>query len=175
MKGLRFVLISFMIILTGCRDSPKNAQPQKQASVHPGEIGSSLPSFQTVDLSGHKIGSEDLKGEVVLIDFWATWCAPCRKEMPGYQKLLDQYNSKGLAVIGFKVDFMEDTEDPIRFVQELRIRYPIALGSEEIRNKFGGIQGLPTTFIYDRHGILRSKVIGFEYTATIEKTIQPLL
>jgi thiol-disulfide isomerase/thioredoxin len=144
-------------------------------SAAPGEIGSALPSFITKDLNGHRIESGDLKGKVVIIDFWATWCAPCRKEMPGYQALVDQYGAKGLTVIGFKADIMQDTEDPIRFLRETGVRYPIAIGSEEIRNKFGGIQGLPTTFIYDRKGILRSKIIGFEYTATIEKTIKTLL
>jgi cytochrome c biogenesis protein CcmG, thiol:disulfide interchange protein DsbE len=95
--------------------------------------------------------------------------------MPGYQKLLDRYSSQGLVVIGFKVDFMADTEDPVRFAQQLGIRYPIAVGSEEIREKFGGVQGLPTTYIYDRQGILRNKIIGFEYTSTIEKIIKQLL
>ena len=126
-------------------------------------------------MHGRKLTSRDLKGKVALIDFWATWCEPCLKEMPGYQKLLDQYGSRGLAVIGFKADIMEDSEDPILFTKRLGISYPIAVGTEEIRSKFGGLQGLPTTYIDHRRGILRSKVIGFEYTSTIEKAIKPLL
>ena len=95
--------------------------------------------------------------------------------MPGYQALLDRYSSRGLVVIGFKADVMADVEDPLGFAKRLGIHYSIALGTEEIRNKFGGLQGLPTTYIFDRQGALRFKVIGFEYTATIEKAITPLL
>jgi thiol-disulfide isomerase/thioredoxin len=175
MKWLKFVLVSLSILSIGCKEPSSRSTQQKQTIVSAGEIGSLLPSFATVDLHGNEVASRDLKNKVVLIDFWATWCAPCRKEMPGYQRLLDRYGSQGLVVIGFKVDLMEDTEDPIRFAKELGIRYPIAVGSEEIRSKFGGIQGLPTTYIYDRKGILRSKVIGFEYTTTTEKKIKPLL
>ncbi|PWT87629.1 MAG: hypothetical protein C5B54_12010 [Acidobacteria bacterium] len=136
---------------------------------------SHLPSFETVDLQGHKLTSADLTNKVAIVDFWGTWCAPCRKEMPGYQALWEQYGPKGLVIIGFKVDVMADTEDPAQFLRELGIHYPIAVGSEKIRNKFGGLQGLPTTLIYDRKGILRKKIIGFEYTSTIEQIIKSLL
>ncbi len=95
--------------------------------------------------------------------------------MPGYQALNDRYGSRGLFVLGFKADVMADTEDPIGFLKQLGVHYPIAVGSEDIRNKFGGLQGLPTTIIYDRYGVLRHKVIGFEYTTKIEELIKPLL
>ena len=72
------------------------------------------------DLQGHEISSADLRGKVVLIDFWATWCQPCKKEMPGYQKLLDRYGSRGFAVVGFKFDTMTDTEDPLHVCEENR-------------------------------------------------------
>ncbi len=172
---LRLVLILVLSVSGACKEQSNKPIPQKKISVSAGEIGSPLPSFAMVDLHGRRLASTDLKNQVVLIDFWATWCAPCRKEMPGYQTLLDRYGSQGFVVIGFKVDVMADTEDPIRFARELGIRYPIAVGSEEIRNKFGGIEGLPTTYVYDRQGILRSKIIGFEYTSTIEKRIKQLL
>jgi thiol-disulfide isomerase/thioredoxin len=175
MKSLTFALISLLIVSIGCQDSANKTTPQTKISVSAGEIGSLLPSFATVDLNGHQLASTSLKNKVALIDFWATWCAPCRKEMPGYQMLQDRYSSRGFVVIGFKVDVMADTEDPLRFIHELGIHYPIAIGSEDIRAKFGGLQGLPTTYIYDRQGILRNKIIGFEYTDTIEKTIKELL
>jgi thiol-disulfide isomerase/thioredoxin len=172
MKWRLFIVILFLVVFVAFKSESK---PTPSQSVLAGELGSQLPSFATTDLHGGKIASADLKNKVALIDFWATWCAPCRKEMPGYQTLMNRYGAKGFVVIGFKVDVMQDTEDPMQFLKQLNIRYPIAVGTEEIRNKFGGLKGLPTTYIYDRSGILRSKIIGFEYIETIEKTIKPLL
>lgn len=148
---------------------------QKQEVVEAGQPGSRLPEFDVKDLRGQELASRDLHGKVVLIDFWATWCEPCKKEMPGYQKLLDRYGSSGFAVVGFKFDTMADTESPLQFAKEIGVRYPLAVASEDIRQKFGGIEGLPTTMLYDRQGILRKKVIGFEYTDVIESALKPLL
>jgi thiol-disulfide isomerase/thioredoxin len=140
-----------------------------------GEIGSLLPDFSLKDLQGNKISSDDLRGKVVLIDFWATWCQPCKKEMPGYQKLLDRYGRRGFAVIGFKFDTMADTEDPRAFARRIGVRYPLAVATNNLKRRFGGIEGLPTTMLYDRQGILRQKIIGFEYTDVIESELKPLL
>ena len=93
---------------------------KKEIAPVAGELGSRLPDFSVKDLQGREISSADLRGKVVLIDFWATWCQPCKKEMPGYQKLLDRYGPQGFAVIGFKFDTMKDTEDPIRFARKDR-------------------------------------------------------
>ena len=111
----------------------------------------------------------------MLIDFWATWCQPCKKEMPGYQKLLDRYGPQGFAVIGFKFDTMADAEDPVEFARKLGIHYPLAVASDDLKDKFGGILGLPTTMLFDRQGILRKKVIGFEYIDAFEADLKPLL
>jgi thiol-disulfide isomerase/thioredoxin len=148
---------------------------QSTPVIAPGELGSRLPAFSVVDLQGHAISSADLRGKVVLIDFWATWCQPCKKEMPGYQKLLNRYGRRGFAVVGFKFDTMTDTENPISFANRIGVHYPLAVASDGVKQKFGGIQGLPTTMLYDRQGILRKKVIGFEYTDVLESEIKPLL
>jgi thiol-disulfide isomerase/thioredoxin len=149
--------------------------PAGPAAIAAGEIGSHLPDFSARDLHGRRISSSELRGKVVLVDFWATWCQPCKKEMPGYQKLVDRYGPRGFAVIGFKLDTMADTEDPRAFARRLGIRYPLAVATDEVKNKFGGIEGLPTTLLYDRQGILRQKIIGFEYTDALEKDLKELL
>jgi thiol-disulfide isomerase/thioredoxin len=161
--------------LAGCNRYSASPAHAAEPAVHPGEIGSRLPDFSVNDLHGHSISSADLRGKVVLIDFWATWCQPCKKEMPGYQKLLDRYGPQGFAVIGFKFDTMMDTEDPVQFARKLRIHYPLAVASDDLKGKFGGILGLPTTMLFDRQGILRKKVIGFEYTDTIESELKAVL
>jgi len=161
--------------LAGCTGHPASpAQPEK-TTIAAGEIGSRLPDFSVTDLQGHPLSSADLRGKVVLIDFWATWCQPCKKEMPGYQKLLDRYGSGGLVVLGFKFDAMRDMEDPLQFAKKIGVRYPLAVATEEVKQKFGGIEGLPTTMLYDRQGILRTKVVGFEYTEKFESALEPLL
>jgi thiol-disulfide isomerase/thioredoxin len=175
MKAKSYLLFLLILLAVACNEpSERTNQPSKK-QIAAGEVGSTLPYFVTKDFNGRNPDSKDFKGKILIIDFWATWCAPCRKEMSGYQALDDKYGTQGLTVIGFKADVMEDTEDPNQFLREVGIHYPIAVGSEEIRKKFGGLKGLPTTYIYDRNGILRNKIIGFEYTSTIEKIVQTLL
>jgi thiol-disulfide isomerase/thioredoxin len=172
----RLLVLSLAAIgLAGCSQHPASPPQPKEDVIAAGEIGSQLPDFSVKDLQGREISSADLRGKVVLIDFWATWCQPCKKEMPGYQKLADRYGSRGFAVIGFKFDTMTDTEDPVLFAKKLGVRYPLAVAADNLKQKFGGIEGLPTTMLYDRHGILRKKVVGFEYANVIELELKPLL
>lgn len=164
--------------LAGCKQQQAAGliliQPEKNAAAA-GEIGSRMPDFTLKDLDGHEISSADLRGKVVLIDFWATWCKPCEKEMPGYQKLMERYGSRGFAVIGLKLATMTDSQDPRVFARKIGVRYPLAVATDDLKSKFGGIEALPTAVIYDRQSFLRAKVIGFEYEEVIEATIKPLL
>jgi thiol-disulfide isomerase/thioredoxin len=161
--------------LAGCNQDLASPPQPKENVIAAGEIGSRLPDFSVKDLQGREISSSDLRGKVVLIDFWATWCQPCKKEMPGYQKLLDRYGPRGFVVLGFKFDTMMDTEDPVLFGKRMGVRYPVAVASDELKQKFGGIEGLPTTMLYDRDGVLRKKVIGFEYTDAFETALTGLI
>jgi thiol-disulfide isomerase/thioredoxin len=175
LKHCLFVFCVAGVGLAGHNQDPASSPQPIQTVIAAGEIGSHLPEFSTKDLRGRDISSADLRGKVVLIDFWATWCQPCKKEMPGYQKLLDLYGPRGFAVIGFKFDTMADTEDPVRFARKIGVRYPLAVAPDDLKQKFGGIEGLPTTLLYDRQGILRKKIIGFEYTDPLEAVLKPLL
>ena len=172
----RLLVLSFAAVgLAGCNQhSGSPPQPKEEAAIAAGEIGSRLPDFSVKDLRGREVSSGDLRSKVVLIDFWATWCQPCKQEMPGYQKLLDRYGARGFAVVGFKFDTMMDMEDPVTFGKKLGVRYPLAVAADDLKQKFGGIEGLPTTMLYDRQGILRKKIIGFEYTEVIESELKPL-
>lgn len=173
-KQILLLLSLAAIWLLGPIQHAPSPAKEKPGAIKPGEIGSHLPEFSVKDLHGHEISSSQLRGKVVLIDFWATWCQPCKKEMPGYQALLNKYGPRGFAVVGFKFDTMMDSEEPAIFARKLGIRYPLAVASDEIKDKFGGIEGLPTTMLYDRDGILRQKIIGFEYTHVIESELKPL-
>jgi len=161
--------------LAGCNQQQAGLAPPDKSRIVAGEVGSPLPDFSVTDLQGHSLSSSDLRGKVVLVDFWATWCPPCKKEMPGYQKLVDRYGTRGFVAIGFKFDTMKDVEEPLQFAHKIGVHYPLAVATDDIKQKFGGIEGLPTTMLYDRQGILRTKVIGFEYTDNIESALKPLI
>lgn len=181
MRKLRLSILCFAAVaLAGCTQraaSPDAASPARLRDpvVAAGEIGSRLPDLSIKDLRGREIRSADFRGKVVLIDFWATWCQPCEKEMPGYQNLLDRYGLRGFAVVGFKFDTMMDTEAPLSFAKRNGVRYPLAVASDDLKQKFGGIEGLPTTMLYDRQGVLRKKIVGFEYANVVEEDLKPLL
>jgi thiol-disulfide isomerase/thioredoxin len=168
----RLLLCIALVGLVGCHSA---SPPQPTKHVAAGEIGSSLPDFSVKDLQGNPLSSAGLRGKVVIIDFWATWCQPCKKEMPGYQKLVDEYGPRGFVVIGFKFDTMPDMENPVEFAKGIGVHYPLAVATDDLKQKFGGIEGLPSTMLYDRDGKLRMKVIGFEYTDTIESALKPLV
>lgn len=168
------ILFVILAVLTGCNHAASPVQA-REVKVAAGEIGSRLPEFSAKDLQGHAVSSADLQGKVVLIDFWATWCEPCKKEMPGYQKLADRYGTRGFAVVGFKANMMPDTEEPVGFARKIGVHYPLVLATDDLLQKFGGLEGLPTTLLYDRKGVLRKKVIGFEYTEVFESELKTLL
>lgn len=168
-------LIFAAAMLAGCHQHSASTTKPAQPTIVAGEIGSRLSNFSVKDFQGRELSASDFRGKVLLVDVWATWCQPCKKEMPGYQTLLDRYSSRGFAVLGLKATMMMDTEDPIQFAREVGVHYPLAIASLQAMQALGGILGLPTTFLYDRQGILRYKVIGFEYTNVIEAQLKPLL
>ena len=175
MRKRRLLAYLVAAALAASAQQPASIPDPKSAAVALGEVGSLLPDFTLKDLRGHPISSNDLKGKVVIIDFWSTWCAPCKQEMPGYQELIDRYGPQGLAVVGLKSDAMADTEDPSKFAKRIGVRYPLAAVTDDLAQRFGGIAGLPTTLIYDRSGVLRKKIIGFEYTEAVEAELKALL
>src|SRR5580765_3491470 len=120
---IKTVLLAIALIagLAGCDRHPASSAPQKPV-IPVGELGSHLPVFDVRDLQGNNVSSQNLQGKVVLIDIWATWCQPCRKEMPGYQTLLDKYGARGFAVVGQKPNVMRDTEDPVKFAKQIGVR-----------------------------------------------------
>ena len=134
----------------------------------------SAPDWQLNDLNGKTVKFSDFRGKVVILDFWATWCIPCRIEIPHFAELQKQYGDKGLNVIGVSLD-EQGPEIVKKFVKRLGVNYPIVIGKEKVVEAYGRIDALPTTFVIDRQGRIVSRHIGYDDKAAFEKEIQSLL
>ncbi len=141
-------------------------------SLPSGEIAGSAPAFTLTDLSGKPVSLADFRGKVVILDFWATWCPPCKKEIPDFVELQKQYGSKGLQVVGIALD---QPDKVMAFTQQNGINYPVLLGNEAITGTYGGIDGIPTTFIIDKKGKIINRFEGFRPRDVFETEIKKLL
>jgi cytochrome c biogenesis protein CcmG/thiol:disulfide interchange protein DsbE len=132
------------------------------------------PSFSLTDTKGKKVSLSEFKGKVVILDFWATWCAPCRKEIPDFIELYKQYGSKRFQMIGISLD-QGGIKDVIPFMKDHGISYPILIGNRAVASQYGGIRGIPTTFVIDKKGNIRAQYVGYRPKQTFEKDILSLL
>jgi cytochrome c biogenesis protein CcmG/thiol:disulfide interchange protein DsbE len=165
---LAIVLVAGLYYVNRRWISPLGRQNMSSGDAHP-----LAPDFSLTDLSGRTLTLADYRGKVVLLNFWATWCGPCRLEVPGFVDLQSKYRDQGLVVIGISMD---DEEAPVReFYQRYRMNYPVAMGDDAVADRFGGILGLPTTFVIQRDGHIYAKQTGVEDVETFEEAIKKLL
>lgn len=172
MKNMLPGLLSagFVLLAAGAiANNPQSASPSDQVSQR-----APAPSWELKDTEGKLVKSADFKGRVVILDFWATWCGPCRMEIPGFVELQKQYGERGLTVIGVSLD--EEGPSVVKpFVKKFGINYPVVMGDRKMDQAFGGIEGLPTTFIIDREGKIVKRHIGYAPKEEFEKDLKPLL
>jgi len=132
-----------------------------------------VPQVELSSLEGQRLKLSDFHGRVVLLNFWATWCGPCRAEIPELNKLQRDFEASGLAVIGVSWD---DSASGVReFQKEIRQDYTVLLGGEDAQSKFEEVRSLPTTYVIDRGGRIRQKIIGARDRTQFEAALKPLL
>lgn len=131
-------------------------------------------NFSLTTLEGEKITLNDFKGKALIVDIWDTWCPPCRKEIPHFIELYDQYNSQGLEIVGIAVG--REGEQTVRnFVKNQNINYINTIGNMDVFNGFGPIQGIPTTFVIDKEGNVFKKYTGLREKDVFEADIKEIL
>lgn len=156
------------LVATPSHLSLANAAEAASADPVPG------PAWQLKNVNGQPVKSSDFAGKVVILDFWATWCPPCRMEIPGFIELQKQYADKGLVVIGVSLD-QDGAAGVKQFMDKQGMTYPVVLGDQKIVSAFGGVEGIPTTFIIDRKGRIIRKHVGYTEKSEFEAEIKPLL
>ncbi len=181
--GLTVAMLATTIFLAyfagrGPRISAAPAQKRSQVSAAPG-----VPDFTLKDLDGQDESLGQFKGKVVLVNFWATWCAPCRIEIPWLMDLQEKYESQGFTVLGVAMD--EEGKSAVApFVQKERFKlgskseplnYPILIGNDDASKKFGGLIGLPTTILISQDGRQVKRVDGLLSYNEMDKTIRSFL
>ncbi len=154
-----------LILIAGIALMPLSASSQSKQKA---------PNFSLKTASGKTIELSKLKGKVVVVNFWATWCPPCRAEIPGFVDLYKKYKNKGVEIVGISLD--QNGWDAVNpFLQKNNINYPIVVGNEELSNSYGSIEAIPTTFIIDKKGYIAEHHVGYFEKEKLEKALKSLL
>ena len=160
--------------------SPDAAEPTGDMDNATALDGKTAPAFTLADLNGNKVSLASYKGRPLVVDFWATWCGPCKVEIPWFEKLHDQYAGQGLEILGVSTDDL-DRDDPAKlftqkrdiadFVSKMHMNYPVLLGEDKVEDTWG-IDAMPTTFFIDRNGKIVASTIGLAPREVIEEDIR---
>jgi|CZKL01.1.fsa_nt_gi cytochrome c biogenesis protein CcmG/thiol:disulfide interchange protein DsbE len=165
------------LVVAAAGDSPQYRSPL---------VGKSAPDFALQDLSGKKVSPSSFKGKAVLLNFWATWCAPCKLETPWLVELRNQYAAQGFEVLGVSTegdDLKQDDKEGWardktaiqKFVQLEKVPYPMLMDGDSISNSYGGLDSMPTSFFIDRNGTVVAAQLGLTSKDDIESNIRKAL
>jgi len=172
--SLSVVLFSALALgsfLAGCSSG---ARTVKAASIRPASERKPAPDFALKDADGRTVHLSDYKGKVVLLDFWATWCGPCRMEIPWFIEMQRQNRDRGFEVLGVSMDD-NGWEDVKPFLAEMEVNYRIVIGNDATAEVYGGVESLPTTFLIDREGRIAVVHVGLTSRKDIQDGVEQLL
>jgi peroxiredoxin len=169
------VLVAAPFAIASCSEHRASQSSEVQAAANSSAYDTTLaPDFALPDLKGHTVHLKDFRGKVVVLDFWATWCGPCKMEIPHFAELMKRHGEKGLEIVGVAMD--ETGADVVKpFVEKNGLQYHVVLGDDYTASRFGGVNALPTTFVIDREGHIARKYIGYRSLESFEEDLAPLL
>lgn len=180
LKILASLLFFTATTIIGCgeknvKDVPENTNGSSATSTSESNLNNSdkAPDFSLTGADGSTVKLSDFRGKVVIVDFWATWCPPCRKGIPDLIKLKKDFKDK-LVVIGVSVD-TDTQKDVIPFIKEYGINYHIAYADNNITQAYGGVQAIPTSFIIDKDGNIVKSFVGLQDISTYQSLVTSLL
>jgi len=160
-RNILFLLFAGTVLFIGCSQAVENADKK-------------APDFSLQDINNNTIALSNYEGEVIILNFFATWCAPCRIEIPDFIELANEYSDRDFAIIGISLD--RGNIDTVRdFVDKYNINYPILFDDGIVSNTYGPIHSIPTTFIIDKKGNIVQTIIGSRRKDFFEDVIKPLL
>ena len=160
MKRLALLLVPFVLVFSLCAKAEKDTESDANLT--------SAPDFTLTDLQGNEISLSDYEGKVIFLNFWATWCPPCRAEIPGFVEMYEKHKDMGMEILGISLD-EAGKEKVLNFVKKYKINYPVALGTNKIVRDYRPGNFVPSTIIIDKNGKIRHKHIGYLNKRTLEK------
>jgi peroxiredoxin len=163
-------MVVALMLVFGLKVARRSAQPRSTAQMQNG----AAPDFTLQSLDGKTMRLSDFRGKPVVLNFWATWCGPCKIEMPWFVDFQKQYGQAGVQFLGVAMDDAS-TKDIAEFAQSMKVNYPILIGKESVGDAYGGVQFLPETFYIDRNGKIVDKAFGLKGRGEIEDEIKKLL
>src|SRR5258708_24809639 len=154
------VAIVIAMLLAGAHFARKNRAGGSSVS---GQMrGQLAPDFELASLEGKNVKLSDFRGKAVLLNFWATWCEPCKIEMPWFVELQKEYGPQGFQIVGVAMDEDANTDDISKFAKKLAVNYPVLLGKDSVGESYGGVGVLPATVFIDREGKLVAREFGLQ-------------
>jgi peroxiredoxin len=169
-----WILVLLVVVVTFMLLAPRLVKYKPTNAITSDPKGQSAPDFVLKDIDGKTVRLSDYRGKAVVVNFWATWCPPCKTEMPWLVDLENKYRSQGLEIIGVALDEASD-EEIAKFARDMKLNYSVVIGNDNTADAYGNVQMLPTTFYIDRNGKIVERVVGITGRGEIEDYMKEAL